>query len=149
MLTLFERLTAEQLPFYLRLMQHLAQRGVPVPEPHADASGQILFEVAGKPAAIVDRLHGGHQLAPDAFHCEQVGATLAQHAPGRARLPAAAAQPARAGLVAKRSCRRSCRSSTVPQADLLQSELAYQQQLAASAGYAELARPGHFGPHPR
>jgi homoserine kinase type II len=83
-LTLFERLTAEQLPFYLRLMQHLAQRGVPVPEPHADATGEILFEVAGKPAAIVDRLHGGHQLAPDAFHCSQVGATLAQmHLAGR------------------------------------------------------------------
>ena len=77
-LTLFERLTAEQLPFYLRLMQHLARRGVPVPEPHADTRGDILFEVAGKPAAIVDRLHGGHQLAPDAFHCAQVGATLAR-----------------------------------------------------------------------
>ena len=32
-LTVFERLGAEQLPFYLGLMKHLAQRGLPVPEP--------------------------------------------------------------------------------------------------------------------
>jgi homoserine kinase type II len=52
-LTLFERLTAEQLPFYLRLMQHLAARGVPVPDPSADADGQILHHLCGKPAALV------------------------------------------------------------------------------------------------
>jgi homoserine kinase type II len=32
-LTLFERLTAEQLPFYLYLMKHLAHHGMPVPDP--------------------------------------------------------------------------------------------------------------------
>ena len=37
-LTLFERLTAEQLPFYLYLMKHLAHGGVPVPDPRADKS---------------------------------------------------------------------------------------------------------------
>ena len=44
-LTLFERLSAEQLPFYLRLMQHLAARGIPVPDPQADAHGEILHQV--------------------------------------------------------------------------------------------------------
>ena len=38
-LTLFERLSAEQLPFYLHLMKHLAQHGVPVPDPQAKAAG--------------------------------------------------------------------------------------------------------------
>ena len=38
-LTLFERLTHAQLPFYLHLMKHLAQHGVPVPEPQAKAAG--------------------------------------------------------------------------------------------------------------
>ena len=136
-LTLFERLTAKQLPFYLRLMQHLAQRGVPVPEPHADATGEILFEVAGKPAALVDRLHGGHQLAPDAFHCAQVGATLARmHQAGR-DFPLR--QPNLRGL----PWWREVVPQLLPfldagQAELLQSELAYQEQLAASARYADL-----------
>src|SRR5688500_5539638 len=62
-LTLFERLTSEQLPFYLHLMKHLAQRGIPVPEPQAVPSsasaenpdGDILHKICGKPAAVVDK----------------------------------------------------------------------------------------------
>ena len=57
-LTLFERLTFEQLPFYLHLMKHLALRGIPVPDPQANASGDILHTVCGKPAAVVNRLRG-------------------------------------------------------------------------------------------
>ena len=48
-LTLFERLSAEQLPFYLRLMKHLAQCSIPVPEPAAQASGELTYTVNGKP----------------------------------------------------------------------------------------------------
>ena len=77
-LTLFERLGRDQLPYYLRLMQHLAQRGIPVPAPQADAQGEILHIAAGKPAAVVTRLPGSHRLAPDAEHCAQVGAMLAR-----------------------------------------------------------------------
>jgi len=136
-LTLFERLTAEQLPFYLRLMQHLAQRGVPVPEPHADAAGEILFEVAGKPAAIVDRLHGGHQMAPDAFHCLQVGATLARmHLTGR---DYPLHQPNLRGLAWWREVvPQLLPFLAAEQAELLKNELAYQEQLAASASFGEL-----------
>src|SRR5664279_4626305 len=76
-LTLFERLTAEELPFYLHLMKHLADRGLPVPGPHADASGALLLGLAGKPAAVVDRLPGEHHLAPDAADCASVGTILA------------------------------------------------------------------------
>ena len=57
-LTLFERLTAEQLPFYLHLMKHLAHGGIPVPDPQADQNGDILHTVCGKPAAGVDRSLG-------------------------------------------------------------------------------------------
>src|SRR5580765_255352 len=68
-LTLFERLTFEQLPFYLHLMKYLAQHGVPVPEPQALAAtapgveGEILLKVCGKPAAVVDKLRGKSELA--------------------------------------------------------------------------------------
>ena len=55
-LTLFERLAFEQLPFYLSLMKHLAQRGIPVPDPATDDQGVFLHRLQGKPAAVVDRL---------------------------------------------------------------------------------------------
>jgi len=138
-LTLFERLTFEQLPFYLELMRHLAERGIPVPMPQADASGAILHTLKGKPAALVDRLPGGHQLAPDVHHCTQVGAMLARmHLAGR---DFARAQPNLRGL--------AWWNDTVPvvlphlaaaQAGLLQGELAYQQALAATPAYAALPR---------
>jgi homoserine kinase type II len=77
-LTLFERLGAAQLPYYLHLMQHLAEAGIPVPAPQADAQGAVLHEVAGKPAAVVTRLPGAHELAPGASDCAQVGDMLAR-----------------------------------------------------------------------
>jgi homoserine kinase type II len=136
-LTLFERLSFEQLPFYLELMRHLAARGIPVPGPHADASGTILHSLQGKPAAVVDRLRGGHRLAPDAPHCGAVGAMLA-------RMHLAGAdfelhQPNLRGL--------PWWNETVPvvlpflddsQRALIESELAFQQQLAASAAFSTL-----------
>jgi homoserine kinase type II len=77
-LTLFERLAPEQLPFYLRYMQHLARHGLPVPEPQADAQGRLLHALCGRPAALLTRLPGRHVLAPDAAHVEQVGEMLAR-----------------------------------------------------------------------
>ena len=44
-LTLFERLSFEQLPFYLHLMKHLAGKGIPVPDPAADGKGNILHKL--------------------------------------------------------------------------------------------------------
>ena len=60
-LTLFERLSFEQLPYYLQLMQHLATRGVLVPAPQPGADAGLVHTVAGKPAAVVTRLPGSHQ----------------------------------------------------------------------------------------
>jgi homoserine kinase type II len=77
-LTIFERLTAKQLPFYLELMEHLARKGVAVPAPARDKNNQILQSLKGKPAAIVDKLAGAPELAPQEVHCVQVGAMLAK-----------------------------------------------------------------------
>ena len=77
-LTLFEVLTAEQLPFYIGLMNYLAERGVPVPHPQAMHDGQRLTELNGKPCTIVTRLSGGYEPDPSPEHCAQAGATMAR-----------------------------------------------------------------------
>ena len=146
-LTLFERLTAQQLPFYLYLMKHLARHGIPVPDPHAlpgsqakdNPEGQLLHHVCGKPAAVVDRLHGASVLDPAAEHCAAVGAMLARmHLAGR---DYDRSQPNLRGL--------AWWNETVPvvlpylgesQSVLLRSELAFQNHVAASASHAALPR---------
>lgn len=136
-LTLFERLGFEQLPFYLHLMKHLAARGIPVPDPVANARGEILHTVCDKPAAVVNKLAGRSELAPSADHCHQVGAMLARmHLAGR---DYERQQPNLRGL--------AWWNDTVPvvlphigeaQAQLLKAELAYQNHVAASPAYQAL-----------
>jgi len=77
-LTIFEKLSFEQLPFYLELMRHLAERDVLVPAPVANRDGRILHALHGKPASIVTRLEGESQLAPQPAHCAAVGSMLAR-----------------------------------------------------------------------
>src|SRR5438046_2020699 len=76
-LTLFERLSAAQLPFYLNLMAHLARHGIPCPAPIADRSDKYLGTLNAKPACFVTCLPGVPVSSPQPRHCEQVGATLA------------------------------------------------------------------------
>ena len=138
-LTLFERLTFEQLPFYLQLMKHLALRGIVVPEPHANAQGELVLNVKGKPAAVVDKLHGASELKPGPLHCTQIGAMLANmHLAGRDFAPS---QPNLRGL--------SWWNATVPevlpyltnsQTALITQELAYQNRVATLPDYAALPR---------
>jgi homoserine kinase type II len=138
-LTLFERLSHEQLPFYLYLMKHLASQGIPVPDPVANRQGDIVLTVQGKPASVVNRLRGGSELSPQPGHCSTVGATLARmHLAGRGF---EREQPNLRGL--------PWWSDTTPvvlpyltpeQAALLQSELALQVHLAADSLYAALPR---------
>jgi homoserine kinase type II len=138
-LTLFERLTARQLPFYLYLMKHLAQRGIPVPDPQANQAGDILHSVCGKPAALVDRLPGHSELAPDAAHCAAVGEMLARmHLAAR---DYARHQPNLRGLAWWNETARVVQPYlAASQAALLRTELAYQNHVAASAAYAALPR---------
>jgi homoserine kinase type II len=77
-LTLFEKLKAHELPFYLNLMAHLAHNGVPCPAPIADNSGGYLGELNGKPASLVTRLPGKDITQPSVDDCAQVGAVLAR-----------------------------------------------------------------------
>ncbi|MEN9888832.1 MAG: Homoserine kinase [Pseudomonadota bacterium] len=138
-LTLFERLTQEQLPFYLYLMKHLAAQGIPVPDPAANRDGDILHTVCGKPAAVVNKLAGKSQLTPEPVHCAAVGEMLARmHLAGQ---DYPRQQPNLRGL--------AWWNDTVPvvlphltpeQASLIRSELAYQNHIAAGSAHAALPR---------
>jgi homoserine kinase type II len=77
-LTLFERISGEELPYYLHYMLHLARHGLPVPTPQADAHGKILHRLNARPAALLERLHGRHIQAPDIRHIAQLGEMLAR-----------------------------------------------------------------------
>lgn len=76
-LTLFERLPAEQLPFYLDLMSHLARHAIPCPAPIADRDNSLFSTLNGKPAALVTRLAGAPVMSPSVHHCGLIGTTLA------------------------------------------------------------------------
>ena len=136
-LTIFEKLTAGQLPFYLNLMRHLAEHRVPVPDPMPREDGSLFGILHGKPAAIVTKLEGAPELAPGVEHCIEVGQMLARmHLAGR---DYTGYQPNLRSL--------PWWKETVPtilpflegeQRDLLSSELAYQEAFFASADYAAL-----------
>ena len=138
-LTIFERLGFDQLPYYLHLMKHLAGKGIPVPEPAADDQGEVMHRLLGKPAAVVDKLRGHSELAPTAQHCEAVGAMLARmHLAGR---DFAMEQPNLRGL--------TWWNETVPvvlphledsQRQLIQAELAFQNHVAATPAYTAMPR---------
>lgn len=77
-LTLFERLNYEDLPFFLGLMEHLAARGYPCAMPQRARDGRNLLTLNDKPAALVRRLAGGNVLFPSSEQCRATGRALAE-----------------------------------------------------------------------
>ncbi len=126
-LTIFEKLTAQELPFYLNLMAHLARHGIPCPAPVANRRNDFLGDLKGKPACIATRLSGASTLVPNAAQCAAMGAMLAQmHVAGQSF---AAAMPNPRGT--------AWRAATAPrvrpylnaeQATLLDAEIALHAQ---------------------
>ena len=77
-LTLYEkRVRPKELPFFLDLMDHLASSGIKCPTPVRDRDGQMLREIAGRPAAIVTFLEGLWIRRPQVAHCAELGKHLA------------------------------------------------------------------------
>lgn len=142
-LTLFECLSPAQLPFYLELMQHLARKGIAVPNPIANRDGKILNELNNKPACIVTKLEGKSELNPEPVHCRAVGDMLARmHLAGQDYTHF---QPNLRSL--------DWWKQTVPLVlpylspdiqDMLEDELHFQEEFAVTAQYKALpAGPSH------
>jgi homoserine kinase type II len=136
-LTIFEQLTFEQLPFYLQLMRHLAERDVLVPAPIANKKGEILHALHGKPASIVTKLEGTSQMAPKPVHCAAVGTMLARMHLAAEDFPIR--QPNLRGLDWWRATTPVVLPYLPEDAQhLLRTELHEQETFAASATYAKL-----------
>ncbi len=124
-LTLFEKLTKNELPYYLSLMLHLSQHAIPCPTPIRTITGEVLGELNGKPAAITSFLPGESLTEPTPHQCQQIGTTLAKmHLAGR-NFPQYMTNPrgfqwwqARAPEIAP--------FLSVDEKELLQAELAFQ-----------------------
>lgn len=138
-LTLFEKLSEKELPFYLNLMQHLDKKGIKVAGPIANQQGKILHVINNKPATFVKKLEGGCLIHPNPNHCAQVGEMMAKmHLAGA---DYALEQPNLRGL--------SWWQETVPVVHkylpvkaslMLQNELRHQEDFAESPLYWKLFR---------
>ena len=76
-LTIFEKHPREDLDFYLGLMQHVHQAGIPSAKPMQTADGTMLHTLKGKPAAVVARLSGNDIAHPSVADCAAIGQALA------------------------------------------------------------------------
>ncbi len=138
-LTVFEVLNAQQLPYYLELTAHLKTKGLSVSAPCRLNDGSLMATLHGKPAALAQCLAGSDVMPPTPVHCAVVGKLLAQM--HQATADFAMRQPNLRGL--------AWWQVTVPTlydqvsreiADLLADELAAQTQFAQSPEYAVLPR---------
>ena len=76
-LTLYEkRVSPEDLPYFLALMEHLAARGISCPLPVRDREGKALKRLAGRPAALITFLEGLWVRRPGIEHCAGLGESL-------------------------------------------------------------------------
>lgn len=78
-LTLYEkRANPDDLPYFLTIMEHLADRGLPAPRPVQDNKGQALQSLKNKPACLIGFLPGVSVDETDERHCAALGTMLAR-----------------------------------------------------------------------
>lgn len=77
-LTLFEYLPEETLPFFINFTTELSEGNIPVPAPVRDKQGIALHKLKDKPCLISPCFPGQHKTELDTGHCRQVGIQLAK-----------------------------------------------------------------------
>ena len=78
-LTIYERrVDPADLPFFLGLMEHLADRGIHCPLPIHGRDGKVQRTLQGKPAAMLSWLEGSSTSAVTSERCRALGAALGQ-----------------------------------------------------------------------
>ena len=131
-LTLFEVLKPQELPFYLNFMAHLANHGIPCPRPIANLQNQYLGELKSKPASLVSRLEGTSVLKPTPMHCAKVGKLLANmHLAGKS-YPLYLDNP-RGPAWRKQAAAKVWEFLSGEESELLQNELNFQDSIDISA----------------
>ena len=78
-LTLYEqRVSKDDLPFFMGLMEHLAEKGFTCPMPVHMKNNQVIGELSGRPSAIVTFLEGMGVRDPNPDQCVKAGRTMAR-----------------------------------------------------------------------
>lgn len=78
-LTLYEkRISHQELPFFLELLQFLSKQAIPCPVPIVTRTQTMVTEAEGRPAAIVSFLQGTSPTSITSHHCAELGTHLAR-----------------------------------------------------------------------
>jgi homoserine kinase type II len=138
-LTIFEKLTSVELPFYLELMQHLSQKGLPVPGPKPSNTGELFSDLQGKPATLVNCLQGSSVEHPTPSQCRAIGSFLGQA--HQAVLDFEGATPNPRGLAWIQETKRALKQYLpAPTFELLSHEVEHQTTVCASDLYQQLPK---------
>lgn len=143
-LTLFEVLTLQELPYFLELMAFLAEANIPSAHPVPDNQGDYFRVLNGKPAALVKKLNGASIDIPNSNQCRSIGVQMA-------RMHVASSQfdlerhPARSGGWRVQTADRVMPKLNKEEQELLKNELAYHKTvkldgLPVSVIHADLFR---------
>lgn len=127
-LTLFEDLSAAELPFFIRLMTWLYENHLPVACPLVDRQGRALQNLAGKPALLFPRLPGQHPRQTSRAHCTVIGDFLGAMHVASAHYPECRDNPR--GTAWMEQARQRLQGNIDPQAEeLLEGQLANARRL--------------------
>ncbi|WP_215844086.1 homoserine kinase [Acidithiobacillus montserratensis] len=129
-LTLFERLPADKIPYFLDLTDWLSSQGIPCPRPMHTCSGRSLNTLCGKPAAIVQCLQGQsiEGRAATLMEIRALGALLAKMHKAGEEFPQRHPNPA--GFAWMETTARHLVPHLDPQDNwIIADELAYQSQI--------------------